>query len=174
MADAWLSAFGAVPKTDAEGHKSGARAINDLRPQNAHIAASGKEDEGTGREAPPQRSSSIVDLLRLVVRLALDNPGVDILVFKKDLESAFKLLHLNIAEAPWQVSELPIEGVPGLLGCKPVAASVAQIQRRGRWATECWRAYVWEGRERARDWVGRMMSSTFSLMASLAHYKRSA
>ena len=55
-----------------------------------------------------------------------------------------------------------------------VGATVAQIQRRGRWATDCWRVYVWEGRERARDLVGKMLSSSFSLMASLAHYKRSA
>ena len=121
---AWWSAYGAVPKTDPEGTKSGVRPINDLRPQNAHISASCAGDAGTGREAPPQRCPSIVDLMRLVVRLALDNPGVDILVFKKDLESAFKLLHLNIADAPWQVSELPTEGVPGLGNCRPVAASM--------------------------------------------------
>jgi len=55
-----------------------------------------------------------------------------------------------------------------------VGATVAQIQRRGRWASDCWRVYVLEGRERERDLAGKMLSSSFSLMASLASYKRSA
>ena len=46
---AWLGAYGAVPKADPEGAKSEIRPINDLRPQNAHIAASSKGGEGTGR-----------------------------------------------------------------------------------------------------------------------------
>ncbi len=47
-----------------------------------------------------------------------------------------------------------------------------EIKRRGRWGSECWRVYVWEGRERARGVAGRMLSSSFSLMAALANYSR--
>ena len=46
------------------------------------------------------------------------------------------------------------------------------IKRRGRWASDCYRMYVWEGRDRARDLAKRMPGSKFSLMASLAAYRR--
>jgi len=50
--------------------------------------------------------------------------------------------------------------------------SVDQIKRRGRWASECWRTYVWEGRDGARDVAGKMLGTSFSLMASAACYRR--
>ena len=50
--------------------------------------------------------------------------------------------------------------------------TVDEIKRRGRWASECWRIYVWEGRERARNVATKMLSSVFSLMASLARHAR--
>ena len=50
--------------------------------------------------------------------------------------------------------------------------SVDEIKRRGRWASECWRVYVWSGRERAKDMAARMLGTTFTLMASLARYAR--
>ncbi len=40
------------------------------------------------------------------------------------------------------------------------------IQRRGRWASDCWRRYIWEGRETARDVTTRMMASRPSLFAA--------
>jgi len=52
--------------------------------------------------------------------------------------------------------------------------SIDEIKRRGRWASDCWRTYVWEGRERRRDLGASMLSSTFTLMASLARYERQA
>ena len=52
--------------------------------------------------------------------------------------------------------------------------SVDEIKRRGRWASECWRVYIWSGRERARDLAARMLGTTFTLMASLARYARAA
>jgi len=48
------------------------------------------------------------------------------------------------------------------------------IKKRGRWASGCYRIYIWDGHDRARDVAARMLSSKFSLMASLAAYKRHA
>ena len=45
------------------------------------------------------------------------------------------------------------------------------IKKRGRWRSEVWRAYVWDGHDRAKDLAGKMLSSSFSLMASLASYR---
>jgi hypothetical protein len=50
--------------------------------------------------------------------------------------------------------------------------SVDEIKRRGRWASECWSVYVWEGREKAKNVATKMLGSAFSLMASLARYAR--
>jgi hypothetical protein len=47
-----------------------------------------------------------------------------------------------------------------------------EIKRRGRWSSDCYRIYIWEGRGRAKDVASRMLSSKFSLMASLATYRR--
>ena len=43
--------------------------------------------------------------------------------------------------------------------------SVEEIQRRGRWASDCWKLYVHEGRTRARDTAERMGKADFHLMA---------
>ena len=45
------------------------------------------------------------------------------------------------------------------------------IKKRGRWWSEVWRAYMWDGHDRAKDLAGKMLSSSFSLMASLAAYR---
>ena len=50
--------------------------------------------------------------------------------------------------------------------------STDEIKRRGRWLSDCWRLYVWEGRERARNVGARMLSSSFSQLASLARFAR--
>ena len=50
--------------------------------------------------------------------------------------------------------------------------SAEDIKRRGRWASDCYRRYVWEGHDRARDLATRMLGSKFTLMASLAAYRR--
>jgi len=46
------------------------------------------------------------------------------------------------------------------------------IKKRGRWASDCYRIYIWDGHDRARDVAAKMLSSNFSLMASLAAYRR--
>jgi len=48
-----------------------------------------------------------------------------------------------------------------------------EIKKRGRWRSEVWRSYVWDGHDRAKDLASRMLGSSFSLMASLAAYRRS-
>jgi len=50
--------------------------------------------------------------------------------------------------------------------------SAEEIKRRGRWLSECWHTYVWVSRERGRELAGKMLSSSFSLLASLARYER--
>lgn len=52
--------------------------------------------------------------------------------------------------------------------------SVEEIKKRGRWASECWRVYVWDGRDRTRELASRMLGSSVSMVASLAYYKRHA
>ena len=47
-----------------------------------------------------------------------------------------------------------------------------EIKRRGRWVSDCYRVYVWEGHDKAKDVASRMMSSDLSIMASLAAYRR--
>jgi hypothetical protein len=48
--------------------------------------------------------------------------------------------------------------------------SVDEIKRRGRWASECWRIYTWEGRERARSIASRMLASTVSILGAVARF----
>ena len=43
--------------------------------------------------------------------------------------------------------------------------SVEEIQRRGRWASDCWKLYVHEGRTKARDTAERMGKADFHLVA---------
>jgi hypothetical protein len=50
--------------------------------------------------------------------------------------------------------------------------SVDEIKRRGRWASNAFQAYVWEGRSKARNVTKSMLGSKFSLMASMAYYNR--
>ena len=52
--------------------------------------------------------------------------------------------------------------------------SAEEIKRRGRWQSECWRTYVWTSRERNHELAGKMLTSSFSLLASLARYERRA
>ncbi len=47
-----------------------------------------------------------------------------------------------------------------------------EIKRRGRWASDCWHVYVWEGRDRWKDLASRLLTSSYTLMASLASYRR--
>jgi hypothetical protein len=50
--------------------------------------------------------------------------------------------------------------------------SAEEVKRRGRWASDCYQIYIWEGHDRSKDVASRMLSSKFSLMASLAAYRR--
>ena len=50
--------------------------------------------------------------------------------------------------------------------------SSEDIKRRGRWSSDCYQIYIWPGHDRARDVAARMLGSSFSLMASLAAYRR--
>jgi hypothetical protein len=52
--------------------------------------------------------------------------------------------------------------------------SVDEIKQRGRWSSDCWRVYVWEGRDRSKEMAQRMLGSSVSVMASLAYYRRHA
>jgi len=49
-----------------------------------------------------------------------------------------------------------------------------EIKRRGRWKSECWRTYVWTSRERNHELAGKRLTSSISLLASLARYERRA
>ena len=50
--------------------------------------------------------------------------------------------------------------------------TVEEIQRRGRWASQCFRLYLWESRHKAKDVASRMLKagvSMFSTMASVVN-----
>ena len=55
-----------------------------------------------------------------------------------------------------------------------LGVAVERIKRRGRWHSECWRNYVWASRERNRELAGKMLASSFTLLASLARFERHA
>ena len=45
--------------------------------------------------------------------------------------------------------------------------SVEEIQRRGRWVSQCFRIYIWEGRERAVGVATRMLKASVSMFATM-------
>ena len=45
--------------------------------------------------------------------------------------------------------------------------SAEEIQRRGRWASQCFRIYIWEGRERAEGVGSRMLKAKASMFATM-------
>ena len=45
--------------------------------------------------------------------------------------------------------------------------SVEEIQRRGRWASQCFRICIWEGRERAEGVGSRMLKAKASMFATM-------
>jgi hypothetical protein len=47
-----------------------------------------------------------------------------------------------------------------------------EIKRRGRWASDCWRIYIWESREKAKNIGARIFGQSYSLMASASHFAR--
>ena len=47
-----------------------------------------------------------------------------------------------------------------------------QIQMRGRWVSNCWKSYVWEGRTNDTDTTSRMAASSSSLFAAVAAQRR--
>ena len=47
-----------------------------------------------------------------------------------------------------------------------------EIKQRGRWASDCFKIYIWPGHDRSRNVASMMLESKFSLMASLAAYRR--
>ena len=47
-----------------------------------------------------------------------------------------------------------------------------EIKQRGRWTSDCYQIYIRPGHDRSRNVAARMLASRFSLMASLAAYRR--
>ena len=45
--------------------------------------------------------------------------------------------------------------------------SVKEIQRRGRWVSQCFRIYIWEGRERSKGVGSRMLKAKVSMFATM-------
>ena len=45
--------------------------------------------------------------------------------------------------------------------------SVEEIQRRGRWVSQCFRIYIWEGRERSEGVGSRMRKAKVSMFATI-------
>ena len=50
--------------------------------------------------------------------------------------------------------------------------SAEEIKFRGRWASDGFKIYIWPGHDRSRNVAAMMLRSNFSLMASLAAYRR--
>ena len=45
--------------------------------------------------------------------------------------------------------------------------SAEEIQRRGRWVSQCFRIYIWEGRERPKGVGARMLEAKVSMFATM-------
>ena len=43
-----------------------------------------------------------------------------------------------------------------------------EIQRRGRWASQCFRLYLWESRSKVKEVGSRMLSATVSMFSTMA------
>ena len=43
--------------------------------------------------------------------------------------------------------------------------SVEEIQRRGRWVSQCFRIYIWEGRQRAKRVATQMLGAAVCSVA---------
>jgi len=94
-----------------------------------------------------------------------------------------RVLHRDVVERKLRKAAQELGMTPGALGIISLRAggasalwnmgtTVEAIKRRGRWASDSWKAYVWEGREKSRELAAQMMKSSFSMLASLARYAR--
>jgi site-specific DNA-cytosine methylase len=111
---------GALPKVGDDGEPTGTRAISDLRLLNEATAAQAPaRRKVVSAEPPPARYPRIVDAVRTIIRCFLRCPGLAVLLSLIDLSAAFKLLHLHIADAPSQATELPWGELEELLRSLP-------------------------------------------------------
>ena len=94
-----------------------------------------------------------------------------------------RVLHRDVVEKKLRKAAQELGMPPEALGVISLRAGGASalwdmstpieaIKRRGRWASDSWKAYVWEGREKSRELAAQMMKSSFSMLASLARYSR--
>lgn len=50
--------------------------------------------------------------------------------------------------------------------------SIEDIGKRGRWKTDCWKRYVWDGTRRDPQLASRMLANSVDLSAPVIHYNR--
>jgi len=72
---------------------------------------------------------------------------------------------MGIPEADIDVISLRSGGASAMFEAK---FPIVDIQRRGRWASDCWKIYVQEGRGRAKDVADRMAKTRITILGRIA------
>jgi hypothetical protein len=109
-------ALAAVVKVGADGKaKLEHRPISDLRGTNERIwSTMMKRLEIVHAREPPAICSRVMHVCKQIMIVARMYPGVDVLLFKKDIDDAFKRVHVNVADATSYATVLSeLEGVEG-------------------------------------------------------------
>lgn len=74
---------------------------------------------------------------------------------------------LNCEPGDYATHSLRIGGATALF-CSGV--SHEEVRRFGRWASDCWRRYVYESRESTREFARKMAGSTYTMQMSMRDY----
>ena len=76
-------------------------------------------------------------------------------------------VELNFPASDFATHSLRIGGATALFGA---GVPFEEVRRFGRWASDCWRRYVYESRESTRDFACKMAKSPYTMQMSAADY----
>ena len=74
---------------------------------------------------------------------------------------------LHFPESDYATHSLRIGGATALFGA---GVPFEEVRRFGRWASDCWRRYVYESRESTRGFAKKMANSPYTMQMSAADY----
>ena len=76
-------------------------------------------------------------------------------------------VELNFPASDFATHSLRIGGATALFGA---GVPFEEVRRFDRWASDCWRRYVYESRESTRDFASKMAESPCTMQMSAADY----
>ena len=76
-------------------------------------------------------------------------------------------VELHFPESDYATHSLRIGGATALFGA---GVPFEEVRRFGRWASDCWRRYVYESRESTRGFAKKMANSPYTMQMSAADY----